>query len=139
VTEKEKWNLLHQATLQVGNPIQVDSLKILTSHGVPINDKDIYGNTPLHYAARNRDTPAMRFLLEAGADIDVTNNDGVTPLHQTLTQGPFNKKATELLLQNGANQYFMLANGTIRDYVNTISHGENIGIRELFEKYEKQA
>jgi ankyrin repeat protein len=39
------------------------------------------GSAALHVAAQNRQPEMTRFLLEHGADINVRNNQGYTPLH----------------------------------------------------------
>ena len=39
------------------------------------------GSTPLHLAATNPDTSAMKALIAAGANPNARDNDGATPLH----------------------------------------------------------
>lgn len=39
------------------------------------------GDTPLHVASRHRVLPAVRFLLEQGANPNVPNRDRMSPLH----------------------------------------------------------
>ena len=129
-TEKEKWTLLHKATQSISLPINVESLKFLLTKNIGINNQDIYGNTALHYAARNKHELAIKTLLAIGADVQVKNKDGITPLHQTLIQKPFNLAATEMLLVAGSET------SELTDYVNTISHGEDSNLKELFAKYQ---
>ncbi|WP_445362600.1 ankyrin repeat domain-containing protein [Microbulbifer sp. ANSA003] len=129
-TEKEKWSFLHMATQSVTLPINTESLKFLLSKKVGINNQDVYGNTALHYAARNRHEQAIEILLSAGADVQLKNKDGITPLHQTLLQKPFSLSATELLLVAGSETI------ELTNYVNTISHGEDSNVKELFAKYQ---
>lgn len=118
------------ATHSVSLPIKIESLKFLILNNIGINNQDIYGNTALHYAARNKHEKAIEILLSAGADIQIKNNDGITPLHQTLLQKPFNLSATELLLAAGSNT------NELYNYVNAISHGEDSNLKELFAKYQ---
>lgn len=49
-----------------------------------INDKDIEGNTALHYAVKSNNYMVAKLLLENNADPDVQNNKGDTPLHNII-------------------------------------------------------
>jgi ankyrin repeat protein len=42
---------------------------------------DNYGDTPLHYAVRNRNIECCKYLLSNGVNPDIKNNLGSTPLH----------------------------------------------------------
>lgn len=79
-TQIEQWNLLHQATILVGRPISIDTLEFLLVAGIPIDAGDCYGNSPLYYAVRNKDTPAVAKLLKHGANPNLHNFDGVCSL-----------------------------------------------------------
>ncbi|MDF1796688.1 MAG: ankyrin repeat domain-containing protein [Coxiellaceae bacterium] len=48
---------------------------------IGLNTRDTLGNTPLHIAAMHRDAGLMRKLLERGADINIRNINGHTPLN----------------------------------------------------------
>ena len=43
--------------------------------------------TPLHYATTLQDIPVIKLLLERGADANLTNDDGLTPLHIAVKKG----------------------------------------------------
>ena len=43
--------------------------------------------TALHLAARNGHTEVVADLLKAGADLNATDHDGMTPLHQAAANG----------------------------------------------------
>ncbi|RMJ12446.1 hypothetical protein CDV36_007907 [Fusarium kuroshium] len=49
-----------------------------------INSKDVAGDTALHSAASSKRLENMEMLLSAGADPNIKNNDGMTPLHCVL-------------------------------------------------------
>jgi len=135
LTEKERWNFLHRSTVSISLPINLDTLEFLIQKGTDVNQRDVYQNTPLHYAARNKNVEALSLLLKSGANVNGVNSDGVSPLHETLLKKPFNSSATELLLTNGANPEQQIGSSTIRKFVETISHGEDIVIKKLFDQY----
>ena len=61
------------------------------------------GFTPLIYAARSGCTRCVRAILEAGADIDQPNPDGITPLMFAIDNLRFD--TARLLLDQGANPH----------------------------------
>jgi len=73
----------------------------LIVHGADVNQKDEYGDTPLHCAAAQGRARIANLLIAHGADINVGGRDGKTPLHQTVTWGQ--KAFAELLISKGAN------------------------------------
>lgn len=131
-TENESWNLLHQATILAGRKTPIASLGLLISNGVDVNALDAYGNTPLHYAARNRDCEAISCLLDAGAEPNVLNNEGISPLHQSVLTMPLQLEATELLLEAGASPGL----GTAISYAQSLGDPD---VDKLFAKYASQA
>jgi ankyrin repeat protein len=80
LTEGSGVNLLHWATITG----RADVIPLLAKAGVPLNDTDKAGFTPLMYAATIDfgDTAALRALLAAGADRSIRNPDGRSPLEQ---------------------------------------------------------
>jgi ankyrin repeat protein len=68
--------------------------KLLVAHGADINAKSVAGLTPIHYAAQAADanfpqpTDAMLlFLLEKGANVNVTDSQGRTPVEMAMGKG----------------------------------------------------
>ena len=55
----------------------------------------------LHYAANKGYLEIVKLLLEKGADINVQDNDGRTPLHEAMSYQAFG--VARFLLENGAN------------------------------------
>jgi ankyrin repeat protein len=53
-----------------------------------INDRDSDGNTPLYLAARKRCAPAIRVLLDHGADITVRSLNSNRPPEPPTGKGP---------------------------------------------------
>ncbi|MFJ5423200.1 ankyrin repeat domain-containing protein [Wolbachia endosymbiont of Drosophila barbarae] len=52
-----------------------------------------------------------KFLLSKGADVDVKNNNGITPLHFVVCNG--NLEIVKLLVKNGANFNITYGNSTV--------------------------
>jgi ankyrin repeat protein len=81
----------------------LDALKQHIAAGSNVNEKDPYGgSSPLISAALFGKKEAARILVDAGADINVTNNDGSTALH---TAAFFCRpEIVKMLLEKGANK-----------------------------------
>ena len=138
ITAVDHWNLLHRALVSVTNPPKPEIIQRLIGLGVDVNARDRYGNTPLHYAAREKVPEVIKLLLDAGAEIDPVNRDGLTPLRLMLSSKPVNLKAVGLFLARGADVDQKVEGGaTVKEYARVISHGDNAGIIELFNKYSK--
>ncbi len=79
--------------------------------GAPINDRDAYGQTALHYAVCHQDALTLvTILINNGAQLDPDRmGDGWTPLHLAAM---FNKLDVVLkLLEMGADPSVRAANG----------------------------
>jgi ankyrin repeat protein len=50
-----------------------------------VEAKDNYGWTPLHYASANNHIETAKLLLDAGADLNIEDEDGETPLYLART------------------------------------------------------
>ena len=103
----------------------VDEVKKLLREGIPVDfmhDHD--GHTALHYACMNMSLPqkgktfdaaaVVKLLLEHGADPEITDNEGVTPL-MTACQKAF-APAVKLLLEAGVQ--------TDRKQANSVDRGK---------------
>jgi ankyrin repeat protein len=88
----------------------------MLARGAEVNEQDIMGNTPLHWAVKY---PAMvRFLLENGADVNARNLLGETALHLAVRY----KGSVEILLEKGADKTIRTVFGrTAVDYC--MDHG----------------
>lgn len=79
----------------------IDLIKSLNKLGFELFYKDYQGNTPLHHC---RDVSLMMFLLENGADPNIKNNKGDTPLHFVARLNYIDlMPLAKLLLDFGAN------------------------------------
>ena len=82
-------------------------LDILYSKQIPLDTKDNYGNTPLHYAAKNIFEQFINFILNKYKNnkyiLDIKNNDNFTPLILAMKGNNIlniNKNIFDLLFTN---------------------------------------
>jgi ankyrin repeat protein len=136
ITDADCWNLLHLALVDPTVRTPPAMIQYLIGKGVSVNAVDLHGYTPLHFAARQKYTDAIKLLLDAGAAIDPINEDGITPLRQTLLSKPYSIEATELLLSRGADPEKGKTGQTVRDYVKVIAHGLDRVLLDLFDRYK---
>lgn len=121
----DKKNWLHKVTDSM-NPDEPPPVTIsyLINQGIPINAQDVYGMTPLHYAMQSQNADAAIALLEAGADPNIPNKDGLRPLSMVgYTKDRLD--VLELMFKKGGNVHFY--NG----------HYEVLQLLELFWSHDK--
>ena len=78
------------------------------------------GRRPLNYAAIRNDTVMITTLLDAGANINLSNWSGFTPLHHTGEAG--SKEAATLLIAKGANLTLRNMHDQTAEQTATMSH-----------------
>lgn len=70
-------------------------------NGIDVNSRDIFGdNAGLHWAARQGQAKMARLLIDNGADLDIRNREGETPLHWAASEGQ--KELVVILIVHGA-------------------------------------
>lgn len=79
-----------------------EMIQILIDQGLKINDKDINGWTPLHYAAWNGREEAVQMILQNGGDVNVRNLAGQTAYNIAEWKG--NEKLKQILVSMNAEQ-----------------------------------
>ncbi len=85
VLEKRKFNPNYsnkngQSYLHfLANSGHLPGIRVLSCAGADVNKQDVYGMTPLHYAALSGQRAAIIELISIGARKDIKNNDGDTP------------------------------------------------------------
>ena len=77
------------------------AVRQLLEQQVNANTKQPDGATALHWAVHWDDLATMGLLIRAGADVNATNDYGVTPLSLGCTNG--NAAIVDMLLQSGAD------------------------------------
>ncbi|MDR2170042.1 MAG: ankyrin repeat domain-containing protein, partial [Planctomycetaceae bacterium] len=95
--------LMHEA-LKEGARLNV--LNLHKYGGFPINTRDQFGSTLLHVAVTKNDNKIIdellvRNLIRAGADVNVKDNNGATPLHDAAERG--RPEMLTILLEAGAD------------------------------------
>lgn len=76
------------------------TLRLLIQHGADVNAQTTSGDTPCHLAAYRGHREAVKVLVEAGADLEMTNARFRTPYDDAERQGHFDL----LPLLDAANQ-----------------------------------
>ena len=74
--------------------------KLLLASGARLNDKDKVGRSAIFYSANAKIDPEIaQMLIEKGADINVMDNNGFTPLSLAAARG--NTEAVKVLIKAG--------------------------------------
>jgi ankyrin repeat protein len=94
--EGQGQTILHRILLN-NHPPSKFVVKILSMFNVDVNKKNYYNKSPLHYA----DAEHVQSLVDAGADVDAQDGDGMTPLHHAVQDDEWNKIMA--LIKAGAN------------------------------------
>jgi len=76
VAEDPRREPIHTAAFFNNVPI----IDLLIQKGVSVNEKDDFGNTALHYAARRLSIDALKFLISKGVDKSIKNKEGLSAL-----------------------------------------------------------
>lgn len=105
----------------------VDALKQHIVAGTNINEKDPYGgSSPLISASLFGKTEIAQILIEAGADINIQNNDGSTALHLAaffcrpeIVKMLLDKKADKLIRNNYKSTAYESVVGSFSDVKST--------------------
>ena len=81
----------------------LDRIQELIAAGAKINraKPGLIRSTPLHNASATGETELISFLLDSGAKVDASDNNGATPLHWAALMGQ--TTSTRLLLEAGAS------------------------------------
>jgi len=78
----------------------VEAVKDSISSQAALRDVDSYGQTCLHWAAKEKSAEIVCILIDAGADIDAQDGDNDTPLLNAIRNS--NLEIAEILTRSGA-------------------------------------
>lgn len=89
-----------------------DIVRLLLEHGEgSLWVRNMYNETPMHRAAYAGRLEVVRLLLQKGADLNVQDDEGKTPLHRAACSWNGSVEMLRLMLQNGANMNFVDEDG----------------------------
>ena len=94
-----QWATLHFAVRHTSSN-GVEILKLLLTSKADVNARAEYRSTPLHLAAEDGYTNAVRLLIERKADLNAQRMDLKTPLHLAASNG--HVETVKLLVDGGA-------------------------------------
>lgn len=134
----DQWNFLHMALVSITIPPDPDVIRHLIDIGVDVNARDRCLWTPLHYAVRTKNRQVVKMLIDAGADVDPVNDEGISPLHQCLLVQLCDLEVVEMLLAAGADPDHDRGGGTVRNYINVVASPDSGALLKLLDKYTKK-
>lgn len=84
-SDKNSESGIEKPEMDIHTAVLTGNLEVVSQHitaGTNINEREpLSGSTPLVSAATFGKTEIAEALIEAGADLTISNNDGTTPLH----------------------------------------------------------
>lgn len=133
---EEKVSKVEAPALDIHSAVLLGDLKAVVQHikaGSELNQGDpTMGSTPLMIAAVFDRTEIAAALIEAGIDLDQTNNDGATALHSAAFL--CRTEIVEMLVENGADK-------TIRNNFGSTAYESVAGpfesIKFVYEQFSK--
>ena len=82
----------------------LESVKFFSRDGkYVVNKRNLGGATSLHIAARNGNLDIVKILIQASANVNLSDNEGYTPLMRVAIAN--NHEVFSLLLKSGANPF----------------------------------
>ncbi len=133
--ERKKISLSIKTSIQLAcdafSPYFMEIIDFLVTNGADINLRtSSEGMAPLHIAvmkAQGATLAPLQYLIKKGANLDVQDNDGNTPLFWAY--GQRNDKATDMLLKSGADEEITNKYGVIY---------KNVKGKNIMESVDKQ-
>lgn len=109
IMEDQEYTDMHKVVMGM-LPIDLRSALRIPHFATQLEKPNLMGLTPMHIAAMRGDTVALRFMVEAGADLMRKGNNGLTPFHNACRSG--NVEAVGFLLQHQADPNCRTIGGT---------------------------
>lgn len=83
--------------------INAEIVELLLKYPLDINSKGVDDCTPLHYAIGKEDNNVVKILIDKGADLNIPDKNGNTPLMSATDMFDDDDTIIKLLLENGAD------------------------------------
>ena len=108
-----------------------DAARVLLAHGGDVMSaaRNSFKVTALHAALAGPTPEIARSLIEAGADVNAVQQDGVTPLHAAARNGRLD--LVQLLLEHGADR--ASRDGKGRNAADRAREGGHTAVAELLD------
>jgi len=94
---------LHYVAIDFPEPDHEEKILELVKAGLNPNDQDKNGWTPLHFAAQENSISAVRALIKCGANAELKDVFGNTPLFRAVFSSTGNGEIINCLIEAGAN------------------------------------
>ena len=78
-----------------------ESARVLLKFRISINEKNVFGDTALHFAAMNHYHRIVELLLESGANPFLENEDGMKPIDTVPDSDPVTKQILKMAMTRG--------------------------------------
>jgi ankyrin repeat protein len=125
------------------NKASLNQIRKAIFDGADVNYRDVCDNTPLHKATNIKFASAIELLIKNGANVNVQNDLGYTPLMNVIASGSWmfskdtrGKKSISLLIDAGADLNYRNYRGL--DMFDLSGQEVKLFIKEKYpEKYEE--
>ena len=97
----KEWKELNFGLIEAAKEGKLEKVKELLGRGAIVKTKNRFGNTALHYAARNNHIKILKVLIKAGSLHDLPSLANKTPFLEALVSG--NEEIANILLKLGVN------------------------------------
>jgi Ankyrin repeats (3 copies) len=84
-----------------------EALIELLSSGLSPNPANMFGESLLHLVCRIGNSRVLKLLIDCGCELQVCDDYGRTPLHDTCWAGTFNAEMIEILMQNTGESHHL--------------------------------